>query len=217
MDRIRHAMILIGLACAGVASSHGAFAADAMLLPPSRSVSGLSQGEWSVRGWQWAASFQYEESPVADRSGEKCAARQSGDVWFLAGTYGTKRTIRTCTVPEGKYLFFPLINYVVFPRAEDTSGCAPRVELAAQMTDEPSTLVLDLDGVRFEGLQRHRQPSPGCFDVGSRSVPPRKIFPAAANGYYVMIGPLERGTHMLNFGGALPSMLQAVTYRLHVE
>ena len=46
---------------------------------------------------------------------------QSGPVWFLADTYGTKRTIRTCTVPRGKHLFFPLINYVVMLPASGRS------------------------------------------------------------------------------------------------
>lgn len=35
--------------------------------------------------------------------------------------------------------------------------------------------------------------------------------------YYVMLRPLSRGTHTLNFGGILPGMSQAVTYTLHVE
>lgn len=43
----------------------------------------------------------------------RAAPVQSSEVWFLAGTYGTPRTIRTCRVPRDKYLFFPLINYVV--------------------------------------------------------------------------------------------------------
>ena len=42
-------------------------------------------------------------------------------------------------------------------------------------------------------------------------------FPSAANGYYVMLRPLDPGTHTLNFGGVLPGMMQAITYTLHVE
>ncbi len=32
-----------------------------------------------------------------------------------------------------------------------------------------------------------------------------------------MLKPLPPGTHVLNFGGALPGMLQAVTYTLIVD
>jgi len=40
---------------------------------------------------------------------------------------------------------------------------------------------------------------------------------AAANGYWVMLRPLAKGRHTIEFGGALPSILQAVTYTLVVE
>jgi len=44
-----------------------------------------------------------------------------------------------------------------------------------------------------------------------------RAFPAASNGYYVMLKPLPRGRHTVNFGGALPNMSQAVSYTLIVE
>jgi hypothetical protein len=180
-------------------------------------VSGLRQDEWSRAWWQWAASFEYEDSPVADRTGDRCAARQSGPVWFLAGTYGTRRTIRTCTVPAGKYLFFPLINYVVMRRPTGTTSCAAVTRSAAEVTDEASGLLLDVDGVRHPGLERHRQATRECFDMGALMQPRTQVYPSAANGYYVMLRPLAPGRHTLNFGGVLPSMLQAVTYTLIVE
>jgi hypothetical protein len=194
-----------------------ALAAEPDLAPPSDIISGKSQKEWSVLWWQWAGSFDHEDSPVADLNGEKCSARQAGEVWFLAGTYGTKRTIRTCTVPAGKYLFFPLINYIVMPRRANLSSCAEVRRDAAAITNHVSALVLDINGKRFEALELYRQASDQCFDLGAKSKPPQRIFPSAANGYYVMLRPLERGTHVINFGGALPSMLQAVTYTIRVE
>lgn len=88
---------------------------------------------------------------------------------------------------------------------------------AARMTDQVSNLVLEVDGVRYTDLVQHRQPTRGCFDLGVRAEPKARIFPSAANGYYVMLRPLPPGEHTLNFGGALPSMLQAVTYTLIVK
>ncbi len=32
--------------------------------------------------------------------------------WFLAGTFGGSPVERTCTMPAGRWLFFPLVNYV---------------------------------------------------------------------------------------------------------
>lgn len=200
------------LACA----SFGALSAPAATISPTQAVAGLSQAEWSKAWWQWAASFDNAQSPVADQTGELCGAKQSGPVWFLAGTYGTRRTIRLCKVPKGKHLFFPLINYVVTRPVEREVSCQSVMRNAARLTDDVAALVLEVDGQRIEGLEAHRQPSK-CFNIAERSTPKQFVFPSAANGYYVMLKPLSPGTHVINFGGALPGMLQAVTYTVIVE
>jgi len=187
------------------------------LVAPSASVGGMSQEEWSRAWWQWAGSFPRQDSPVADRTGELCGEKQKGPVWFLAGTYGTQRTIRSCRVPSGKYLFFPLINYVVMPSQDRSTTCASAMETARRITDDPAALVLEVDGVRISNLATSRQATKKCFDMGALTQARYNIFPSAANGYYVMLRPLPPGTHVLNFGGALPGMLQAVTYTLIVD
>lgn len=193
-----------------------AHAGSVPIVPVDQAVAGRTQADWSIAWWQWAASFDRSNSPVADQTGELCGAKQSGDVWFLAGTYGTHRTVRHCTVPQGKYLFFPLINYVVTrPMARQVS-CAAVMHDAQRLTDHAGALVMELDGERTYDLMSQRLPSK-CFNIAEQAEPKQFIFPAAGNGYYVMLKPLEPGVHVLNFGGALPSMLQAVTYTLEVE
>ena len=184
-------------------------------LAPSVAVDGRSQAEWSQLWWQWAASFDRSMSPVADKTGELCHLEQDGPVWFLAGTYGTRRTIRTCDVPRGKYLFFPLINYVVYPAEDGEPHCEHVRQKAARMTDDVSSLVLEIDGVRATNLAVHRQAPAECFDLNERSG--GGVYPTAANGYYVMLAPMKPGTHTLNFGGVLPGMSQAVTYTIRVR
>jgi hypothetical protein len=185
--------------------------ADANLIPPKELVAGASQLEWSQRWWQWAFSFDRARSPVADRTGQFCASRQSGPVWFLAGTYGTHRTERTCHVPSGKVLFFPLVNYVTFQGAQRRT-CQALIGDAAGLTNDPSALVLEIDGRRVDGLQAHRLAGKDCF-----SLVPGEPADAAANGYYVALRPLRAGVHTVNFGGILPTLAQAVTYTLIVE
>jgi len=186
------------------------------LLPATELVAGRSQEEWSVAWWQWAGAFDTQNSPVADRTGVLCGRKQAGPVWFLAGTYGTKRTVRSCTVPKGRYLFFPLVNYAVMPGSPQTR-CDEVKRDARSMTDNAAWLLLELDGVRVQGLEAHRLAPQKCFDAGLRSEERVRIYPSAANGYYVMLKPLSPGMHTLNFGGGLPSMMQAVTYTLTVE
>lgn len=188
-----------------------------MLVPPGEQVEGLSQSDWSREWWQWAGSFNREDSPVADRVGDKCHLKQSGAVWFLAGTYGTQRTVRTCKVPRDKYLFFPLINYVVMRPASRDVSCDAVTKTAKNTTDNAGMLVLEINGRRVDNLASHRQATGKCFDMGARTEEKYSVFPSAANGYYVMLRPLKPGKHVINFGGALPSMLQAVTYTLIVD
>lgn len=212
MNRVTSSGLLLALLLCLSASSFAAGEA----LPPTASVGGLSQTEWSRAWWQWAGSFDDDESPVADETGELCDLKQRGPVWFLAGTYGTGRTIRTCTIPSGKHLFFPLVNAVQMPWSEDTT-CAAATARARRAMDDASALIVDIDGHRVEGLDKQRFATTKCFDMGARTDDRERIFPSAANGYYVMLKPLSPGRHVLNFGGAVPGMVQAVTYTLIVK
>lgn len=198
------------------------FASSERLLPPDASVAGHSQSDLSQMWWQWAGSFESDDSPVFDRSGANCGLKQSGRVWFLAGTYGSSRVRRTCTVPRGRYLFFPLINYIVMPCSADAPcekrpPCNDLVETAQDATDGPSLLILEIDGKRYSGLEQHRQATAGCFDPAALTPSAGAAFPSASNGYYALLAPLPPGAHVINFGGILPSLSQAVTYQLTVQ
>lgn len=204
--------ITLAAAALLLALAQPAAAQTAPLIPPTKPVAGASQEEWSKRWWRWALSFDDEDSPVADRDGRLCAEGQSGPVWFLAGTYGTARTVRSCRVPAGKTLFFPLINYVTFEPDDADESCASLKKRAAELTPAPDALVLEVNGKRFSGLAAHRQATRRCFHIADDD-----DTLAAGNGFYVALGPLKKGRYTLNFGGILPGMSQAVTYTLDVD
>src|SRR2546426_9180027 len=63
-------------------------------------VGGLTYGQWSARWWQYAFSVT---------TFANCPVEPSGQMWFLAGTTGGPAT-RSCTVPAGKNIMFPLFN-----------------------------------------------------------------------------------------------------------
>lgn len=205
---MRHALTLAAL----LAAVPLARAQTAPLIPPTKPVAGASQEEWSKRWWRWALSFDDDDSPVADRDGRLCAEGQSGPVWFLAGTYGSARTVRSCRVPAGKTLFFPLINYVTFEPDDADESCASLKRRAAELTPAPDALVLEVNGKRFTGLAAHRQATRRCFHIADDD-----DTRAAGNGFYVALGPLKKGRYTLNFGGILPGLSQAVTYTLDVD
>jgi hypothetical protein len=188
-------------------------------LAPADAVDGMTQGAMTVKWWQWAASFQYAASPVSDATGERCGSGQDGAVWFLAGTYGSAPAHRTCHVPAGKHLFFPLINYVVSPSS--CGGCTITCEhasmSAAEITNEPMGLFAELDGKSLGDLNTHRVTSPGCFNLAQRADPSLKVEPSASNGYWLLLPPLAKGKHSLRFGGSLPSLRQELIYTLLIE
>jgi len=207
------------LACLLAATpSFAAMSMDFRVFGSHELIAGESQGNLTVKWWQWASSFEYAESPVSDTTGERCAAGQQGDVWFLAGTYASKVTRRTCRIPEGKVLFFPLVNYVVMPQnCKGCLTCDAARDTARQMVDEPMGLFAELDERPIGSLNQHQVASPACFDVAARVKGGPKIEPSASDGYWLALRPLPKGKHTLRFGGSLPSLRQELVYTLIVE
>ena len=60
-------------------------------------------------GCSGSSGFPPRTIPVLDTTGENADVGQEGPVWFLAGNLGGI-TVRECAVPEGKALFFPILN-----------------------------------------------------------------------------------------------------------
>ena len=220
---MRHGTIILSSLLAILWIAHGAYASTPATnvnpLPANASVVGMSQPELTKRWWQWAGSFDDDKSPVADRTGELCAAGQEGPVWFLAGTYGSAPTHRKCRVPAGKYVFFPLINYIVMPTG--CAGCANTCDdmkaTARQMTDRPMGLFAELDGRPFAALNGHRVAAGSCFNIAERMPGAPKVEPSASDGYWLLLPPLPKGEHSLRFGGSLPNLRQELIYTLVVE
>lgn len=185
--------------------------------------------ELANQWWQWAMASPRQSSPVSDPTGERCANGQQGDVWFLAGGYGSSKIRRKCVVPAGKSLFFPLINMVYWPNPDsaETFTCGRAKELAALNNDTAIDLFAEIDGNAVEHLKQYRLTSRQCFDVFSR-VPAAqkayKAYPSATDGYWLQLRPLAPGRHLLKFGGRYNEnsadygrMVQDIEYELVVE
>lgn len=80
------------------------------ILPPQSRPHGLPYYAWADRWWQWIDAQPLSANPLVDESGEDCARGQTGPVWFLAGSPSGSYT-RRCTIPAGKSLFFPVVNF----------------------------------------------------------------------------------------------------------
>ena len=172
---------------------------------PVTRVGGQSAEDLSAAWWQWAFSAPSEVNPVGDRSGEHCSVNQRGRVWFLAGGFGSSRISRRCEVPAGKHLFFPIINMVYYPRAANTGfTCEQARRNAALNNDTAVELFAAIDGVPIADLKRFRASTNVCFDILDRvpkEVGAYRAYPSASDGYWLLLPPLKKGVHTLNFGG----------------
>ena len=66
-------------------------------------VGGLTYGQWSAKWWQRAFS-------LPDKFTDCTENQPTGPVWFLDGTAGGSPVTRSCTVPAGKNIMFPIFN-----------------------------------------------------------------------------------------------------------
>ncbi len=235
-----------------VLSVQGAIAAPVAPAPISSAPAGRTYGQWAAAFWQWVLgvpdnnypvqSQHRRVNPLKDVTGEHCAEHQIGDVWFLAGSW-VGNVNRSCTIPAGKSLFFPLINnvYVGFlsdpPEqrtekwARDNAGCT-----------EPAVISVSLDEIAvsnptsyFTGPSGSQSPvfsvqMPfGIADDGPgnlleslgykiKQIPEWFLSPSAEQGYYLFLNPLPPGPHRLQWSasGCTAGSTQDVTYNLTV-
>jgi len=166
-------------------------------MPPQSHPHGASYGQWAARWWQWLCDTSVSISPEfsAARTPDApvpvaCDAGQSGNVWFLGGTYLPTSTTsqgkveednvyRTCAVPVATFLFFPLVNDEF-----DNLGCPNATWSADQLKTAAATEIDDIvagalsatiDGASVSGLfgpnTTYRAPSPWF----SYTLPPNNV------------------------------------------
>ncbi|MGA3316685.1 MAG: hypothetical protein ABSC64_09640 [Candidatus Korobacteraceae bacterium] len=202
-----------------------AASAQSFIAPSDSLPGGKSYEQWAAKWWQWAYSIPYSINPIWDTTGVDCAVSQRGPVWFLAGTGGFDAT-RFCTIPAGKMIFFPIINYLndypcPVPGFEPGPGQSLEQFLtigyssnigARQIIDHVTAVSASLDGQPVQNLSLPpenspcRATSPGFIFRGDPSL--QVVDPClpraragVADGYWVMLKPLSRGAHTLVFSG----------------
>lgn len=189
----------------------------ALLLPMQ---AGAAEGDNALRSltaewWQWALSIPTSENPTLDATGEKCFVGQRGSTWFLAGTFGVGPVTRSCSVPAGKRIFFPVANSSFFD-SPNVCGQGPEHLSVAEMRAFIAGFVagltevsVELDGEPVDDLHRVRSrvfeialPEENVFDTpcaGAGGLPAGIYSPAVDDGYYALIEPLPAGHHTLRF------------------
>jgi hypothetical protein len=201
-------VFVTGLVAALVFATAGS--TQAGVVPPHSTVDGKTIGEWTAEWWKWALSFEDEENPILDPTGEFADGHQDGPVFFVPGSnFGLPQPVnRTFTVPGDKYLLIPLINWIVGNGTDDPAFADTREEAIALAsgTVNPRLLFLIVDGRPIHHLGLHRENSAdfftvtqvGIFSIGDLGQTYDDCF---ADGYWIMLEPLGEGHHVLHFGG----------------
>jgi hypothetical protein len=205
------------------------------VVPLDQVVFGHTYGDWAAQWWQWALSLPATEHPLFDTA--DCSAGQSGPVWFLGAkscaigdtTCSTSKVVRACTVPAGKMLFFPVLNYAD-SKLEEASFGNPNATIAwiraflAAQVDGSDNLSASVDGLSVYNLKaRFRvqapvfsftlpacnppDPTKSCdllSAVGEGPFAPGEYLVNLDDGVYLMLEPLRPGRHTIHFHGEFP-------------
>ena len=194
------------------------------VIPSDSVVQGRTFGEWSAAWWQWAFAIPVSVHPLMDHG--DCSVGQSGPVWFLGGSFAFSNTaVRTCSVPAGKYLYFPVLN------GEDSkieesfgNGCSIPIfgdttvglRKCAQSYEDGVFVNADIDGAAIPHLTERSRVQSTVFGF---TLPDDNVikwwtgnpylagtyYPAVDDGYYVMLSPLPAGNHVIHFHGSAPA------------
>jgi hypothetical protein len=187
-----------------------AAAASFTIVQPTEKYAGKTYGQWSVAWWKWAPAISEPRSPVTDATGEDCAVGQRGPVWFLAGTTGGTAT-RSCTIPSGKAILFPVINGECSTVEDPTADEAALAACATGQMDFVTETSASVDGTAID-LGRPRPNARFRFTsdplVFTITFAPNNGFgieagtgKAVADGYWVLVKPLAVGRHTIDFHG----------------
>jgi hypothetical protein len=238
------AYALLATACGGddAGSAPADAAIDATPSPtfaPDESPYGRSLGQWAAAWWTWALELPRTDHPIA---GGPCTAGQEGDVFFLAGNFGGAET-RTCTVPAGKALMFPLLNSICWPNPEsegcDTASTDAELGLCASRIFDSGpahTMAVTLDGAVIVDPESYRAstghfswppptfpesewlaPALGPIGPNACGIPEGDRF-GVGDGYWMILRPLAPGAHVLRITASIANTIDIdVTYQLTQE
>jgi len=223
----RIGLALAGLLLLAIATSSSAGPAPEVL-PPSSLPYGFSYEEWSAKWWQWTlgqSTNHYELVGNPDIcSGPASRVRFPGPshVGGEAIHIGTNHI----TIAAGTPLFFPVLalwndNGNCPLSAFGTNTPAQLAEIDAQAWSAITETTCTIDGVSVDGME---DPTNSVFNVvsppfsyttaekdnvidpafGVTCIPGDfTIYPAVAEGLYVMIAPLKPGRHTIHTVGVV--------------
>ncbi len=185
--------------------------------PPHEKAFGKNYADLSMAWWDWAVNQPPDQNPITDETGAFCHVGQDEDygqgekIFFLAGNFGgAEQTVRHCTIPKGKALFFPILNQLwIAPEECDTGECR---SISNDNIDKASLLECIIDGVPVDDIFAYRAQSPpggSPFHIRQGGLleslapdfyVPRGYLPGSvADGYWLLVELSGAKEHVIEF------------------
>ncbi len=214
------------------------------VIDPGSVAYGRTYSEWSTAWEQWSYSIPVAEHPLFDNG--DCSMGQSGPVWFLGGKFCANNAsscsftgvVRSCKVPSGKALYFPVFNgedsaleeSVVEHPGDETYQQIATMRSYEDVSMSPSDVSCWVDGARIPHLKERFRVQSTAFGFtlptdnllasiyGNPNFLAGTYSPAVDDGWYVMLSPLPAGPHQIHLRGYNPvyNFTLDVTYNINV-
>ncbi len=226
---------LVVVAAALMASPAIAQTGNNLVVPPAADPYSDLSAFW----WEWVlsipANFDKRHSSPAvnpedfnplfapdDPHGKttgNCELGQHGDVWFLAAsnnppTGGT----RSCTLPAGREIFFPVVNAECSTAEKNGTTFAKLSTCAKGLMDAVTVLEATIDRMPITNLPTFRFQSPLFMFVAPTDNPlnaldgfPQPPIPSGpslsvSDGFWLLFKPLAVGHHVITYHAKAPSL-----------
>ena len=204
------------------------------IFPPGSKPYGLTFAEHQKNFWKWLLEIPANESPVNDRTGEKCANGQSNtnsSVFYLSMNIGGISE-RTCNVPVGKGLLIPVMQVEWSDKEAPGASVEELHKSAKKDQDSVNSLYLKIGDkeYKYKDLIKYRTetdvfkvvfPDNGIFGVIEGG-----ISNVVSDGFYIITEPLTKGNYSVHFksslicpdpGCAEPNFAQDIKYNIVAE
>ena len=204
------------------------------IFPPGSKPYGLTFAEHEKNFWKWILKIPANESPLNDRTGEKCATDQSNinsSVFYLSMNNGGISE-RTCKVPVGKGLLIPVMQVEWSDKEAPGASVEELHKSAKKDQDSVNSLYLKIGDkeYKYADLLKYRTQT----DVFEVAFPDNGIFgviegglsKVVADGFYIITEPLTKGNYSIHFksslicldpGCAEPNFAQDIKYNIVAE
>jgi hypothetical protein len=150
---------------------------------------------------------------------------QVGRVWFIGGSFEKTSGERTCTVPPGTSLFFPLVNDGAFAFLSDPPEQRTEQFLRATAACDATRVTAEIDGVPVNDPEQYFEQSPlfeiqlptdNVFGRTESDAPQLLLSPSVDSGYYLFLRPLAPGEHSIKWSAQCGAIEQNFTYIITV-